>query len=69
VGSEAGAGDGAGVRRGTADAQACSGDCNGDGQLSIAELTTGLAIALGQTGLSGCPAVDADGDGAVRIAT
>jgi hypothetical protein len=51
-----------------ADAQTCNGDCNGDGQLNIAELTTGLAIALGQTGLSGCPASDADGDGAVRIA-
>ncbi|HSP99453.1 MAG TPA: hypothetical protein VL049_19700, partial [Candidatus Dormibacteraeota bacterium] len=52
---------------GAAEAQACNGDCNGDGQLSVAELGTGLAIALGETGLSSCAAVDADGDGAVRI--
>ncbi len=48
-------------------AQSCSGDCNGDGQLSIAELIAGVAIALGDASLSGCPAVDADGDGVVRI--
>ncbi len=53
---------------GSADGQVCSGDCNGDGELSIAELSTGLSIALGQSALSMCPAVDADGDGSVRIA-
>lgn len=48
-------------------AQTCSGDCDGDGTLSIAELTAGVAIALGDAALTGCPPLDANGDGAVRI--
>jgi hypothetical protein len=52
---------------GTASAQVCSGDCNGDGQLGLAELIAGVAIALGDSAVSGCRAVDANGDGTVRI--
>ena len=52
---------------GTARAQVCSGDCDGNGALSVAELSTAVAIALGDAPLTGCPAVDGDGDGDVRV--
>jgi len=45
----------------------CDGDCDGDGAVTIAELTGGVAVALnGDVPLS-CLALDRDGDGAVRI--
>jgi len=50
----------------TARAQ-CAGDCNGDGQVAINELITGVNIALGSAAVSACPAVDANGDGQVAI--
>ncbi|MBI3783986.1 MAG: hypothetical protein HY270_11355 [Deltaproteobacteria bacterium] len=43
------------------------GDCNGDGQVTVDELVTGVNIALGSESLSHCPAFDADGDGAVTV--
>lgn len=46
----------------------CSGDCNGDGNVSIAELITGVNIALGTRPASACTAVDRDSSGTVSIA-
>jgi hypothetical protein len=46
----------------------CAGDCNGDGEVTIAELTTVLNIAFGNLPLSDCPAADGDGSGAIDIA-
>ena len=48
-------------------AQSCSGDCDGSGQVSTAELATGVEIALARAPLAGCAAADTDHDGAVRI--
>jgi hypothetical protein len=45
----------------------CVGDCNGNSQVSIDELTQVLNVAFGQTPLAQCPAADAGGDGAVGI--
>jgi hypothetical protein len=45
----------------------CSGDCDGDGVVSIAELIRGVGIALGETALAVCPAFDRDGSGTVSI--
>jgi hypothetical protein len=50
-----------------APAQACVGDCDGDGQVTVSELVSGVDIALGYLDLSACPAMDANGDGAVGI--
>jgi enediyne biosynthesis protein E4 len=43
------------------------GDCDGDGHVTVADLVYGVAIALGNTPLDGCPTFDADGDGRVDI--
>ncbi len=52
----------------SAPAQAqCIGDCNGDGQVTINELITGVNIALGSQPVSTCPAFDPNGDGEVTI--
>src|SRR5579862_3113320 len=48
--------------------RACVGDCNGDGQVAIAELIVGVRILLGQAALSECPSFDADMSGGVSIA-
>jgi hypothetical protein len=45
----------------------CVGDCNGDGEVTISEITTVLNIALGNLPLSACPAADGDGSGEVDI--
>ncbi|MDX2168581.1 MAG: hypothetical protein SF182_16025 [Deltaproteobacteria bacterium] len=51
-----------------AQAQAqCVGDCNGDGQVTINELITGVNIALGSSPVSACPSFDENGDGEVSI--
>ncbi len=47
---------------------ACTGDCDGDGVVGIAELITAVAIASGSQPVAACPAADRDGDGAVVIA-
>jgi hypothetical protein len=47
--------------------QACSGDCNGDGMVSVNELVTIVNIALGDMDLSQCSAADVDGDRVVKI--
>lgn len=46
----------------------CPGDCGGDRVVGIAELTTVVALAIGDAALSACPAADADGDGRVLVA-
>jgi hypothetical protein len=45
----------------------CTGDCSGDGAVTINELITGVNIALGNQTLGVCPAFDANGDGEVTI--
>ena len=45
----------------------CAGDCNGDGEVAINELITGVNIALGSQQVSACPSFDVSGDGAVAI--
>jgi cysteine-rich repeat protein len=45
----------------------CIGDCNGDGEVLVNELISGVNIALGSAELSTCPAFDEDGDGEVSI--
>ncbi len=51
---------------GRADAQ-CPGDCGADGAVTINELVTAVAIALGDQPLDACAAADASADGAVTI--
>jgi hypothetical protein len=46
----------------------CAGDCDRDGQVSIADVVTMVAIALDQAPVSQCPAGDTDGSGAITIA-
>lgn len=42
-------------------------DCDGDGQVTIAELTLAVRIALGEESAVVCPAADLDGDGMVGV--
>jgi len=43
----------------------CVGDCNGNGQTTVAECTLCLNIHVGNNPLSDCPACDSNGDGIV----
>jgi len=45
----------------------CPGDCDGDGEVYVNEVTMGVRILAGQSPLSACPAADADGDGEVFV--
>jgi len=45
----------------------CIGDCNGDGEVTINELITGVNIALGSANISSCESLDVNGDGEVTI--
>ena len=45
----------------------CTGDCNGDGMVTINELITGVNIALGSQPPSACPIFDANSNGQVEI--
>jgi len=45
----------------------CPGDCDGDGQVLVTEITTAVRILSNEAPLSDCPAADADGDGAVYV--
>ncbi|MFI5398372.1 MAG: hypothetical protein ACHQ9S_22780 [Candidatus Binatia bacterium] len=47
--------------------KACVGDCNGDHQVTVDELLTGVGVALGNVPMDQCPAFDANGDGTVTI--
>lgn len=48
-------------------AQGCTGDCNGDGEVTIDELLLGVNIALGTLSVDACPRFDANGDSTVTI--
>jgi len=48
-------------------ARACVGDCNDDGEVPVDELVAGVGIALGQSSVAGCPALDRDEDDAVGV--
>jgi len=45
----------------------CAGDCDGHGEVTIAELMTGVDLAVGSGGADSCRAVDVDGNGAVVV--
>lgn len=53
-----------GARSATA---ACPGDCNGDNRVSVAELTFGVRISLGEVALFECDSLDVTPDGELRI--
>jgi hypothetical protein len=46
---------------------ACTGDCKGDGQVTVDELLTMVNIALGTAAITACPAGDAGGDGQITV--
>jgi hypothetical protein len=48
-------------------ADACAGDCNGDGMVTVDELVRAVNIALGSAALDVCRASDGDADGSVGI--
>jgi sugar lactone lactonase YvrE len=50
-----------------AGATSCAGDCDGDGEVSIAELIRAIRIPLGEDPLDDCRNVDVDGNGTVAI--
>jgi hypothetical protein len=45
----------------------CSGDCDGDGTVTVDELIIGINIALGSAPLAQCASFDVNGDGMVTI--
>ena len=45
----------------------CTGDCNGDGDVTVDEIVTGVNIALGSLPVSNCLAMDESGDGEVTV--
>lgn len=45
----------------------CSGDCNRDGAVSIAELIAIVNIGLERSSVDECPEADVDGDGRIVI--
>src|SRR5258708_414699 len=57
----------AGLCAPTAGAEACRGDCNGDGMVTVDELVTGVNIALDIQPLATCAAMDVNGDGQVTV--
>ncbi|MBI3783083.1 MAG: hypothetical protein HY270_06760 [Deltaproteobacteria bacterium] len=46
---------------------ACTGDCNGDAEVTIDEVIRGVNLALEVLPISACPSFDANGDAAVTI--
>jgi len=47
--------------------EACVGDCNGDGEVTVNEIIVMVNVALGTNNVSACPAGDADGNQAIEI--
>ena len=47
---------------------ACTGDCDGDGEVAINELVRGVSIGLEAMDIGVCSAIDGDGDGEASIA-
>ncbi len=52
---------------GSASAQSCAGDCNGDAQTSFGELFNEIRLVLGERGVLSCAAMDWNSDGVVSI--
>lgn len=50
-----------------APALACTGDCNGDGEVTINEAITGVNVALGNAPVGECTRFDANQDGSVTV--
>jgi hypothetical protein len=48
-------------------AGACTGDCDGDGEVAINEAIRGVNIALGNAPVGDCAQFDANGDGSVAV--
>jgi hypothetical protein len=48
-------------------ARACTGDCDDSGTVTISELLTGVAIALGAMPMPHCPSLDRDADGGIEV--
>jgi hypothetical protein len=46
----------------------CNGDCNGDGEITVDEVITGVNIALGNVSVCSCMPCDTDANGAISIA-
>lgn len=46
---------------------ACTGDCSGDGEITVDEVITGVNIALGLANTASCGAMDSNADGEVSI--
>jgi len=47
--------------------QTCTGDCDGDGMVTVNEIVTALNIGLGARPITDCPAADSGGDGSVTV--
>jgi len=45
----------------------CVGDCTGDGVVTVDEIVVGVAIGLGSSAVTTCPAFDVNADGSVTI--
>jgi hypothetical protein len=45
----------------------CTGDCDADGRVAVAELVSGVSIALARSALGACAAMDADADLGVSV--
>lgn len=45
----------------------CVGDCNGDNEVTVDEIVTGIGIALGNAGIDACPAFDGNADQQVTV--
>jgi hypothetical protein len=58
---------GAGVQPSAVAAQVCTGDCSGDGFVTVDEIVTMVNIALGAADVSTCPAADPSGDSHVTV--
>jgi cysteine-rich repeat protein len=51
-----------------ADLLLCNGDCNGDGEITVDEIITGINIALGRVSVCACMPCDTDENGVISIA-
>jgi hypothetical protein len=45
----------------------CTGDCNGDSEVTVDEIITMVNITLGRADISACPVGDSDGKGEITI--
>jgi sugar lactone lactonase YvrE len=51
-----------------APALACTGDCDGDGRVTVSELIQGVNIVLGEAEVGACAALDRDADASITVA-